>query len=255
MVDNLVVQLEQSMDLSNLEGEVKLVGAALTNKMLNKWGVHNILRSAWRDLGEVEVKWVRENTFLITVQDESPTGRILNQVPWAVMKQNFFVQRWLPELALEEIQLERVPFWIQIRGVPLSLCTDMNARHLAKELGDFVELEDPVKARGFLRVRVVVDSRKPFIPRCWIPRNNRDSWIKFRYERQDFCYRCGRIRHANTDCSFLPGRGNVAVYGDWTRTVPVRDEVVVQRPLAVNVGSGDLLELLEDVQGRVLRGA
>ncbi|KAM1767594.1 hypothetical protein ACFX12_045666 [Malus domestica] len=30
----------------------------------------------------------------------------------------------------------------------------MNVRHLARELGDFVELEDPAKARGFLRVEV-----------------------------------------------------------------------------------------------------
>ncbi|KAM1920850.1 hypothetical protein ACFX15_024593 [Malus domestica] len=226
-VENLVVHLEHSLDLSTMESGVKLVGAALTRKSLNKWGVRNILRSAWKDLGVLEIKWVHDNTYIITAQDEITALKILNQVPWAVMKLNFYVKRWSPDLAIEDIQMALVPFWIQIRGVPLSLSTELNVRRLAKEIGEFVEMEDPAKARGFLRVKVVVDSEKPLIPGCWIPRdNNRDTWIEFRYERlQDFCYRCGRIGHANTKCSGLPGQGNVATYGEWTRTAPIRDEV------------------------------
>ncbi|KAM1823104.1 hypothetical protein ACFX13_025760 [Malus domestica] len=237
-VENLVVHLEHSLDLSTMESGVKLVGAALTRKSLNKWGVRNILRSAWKDLGVLEIKWVHDNTYIITAQDEITALKILNQVPWAVMKLNFYVKRWSPDLAIEDIQMALVPFWIQIWGVPLSLSTELNVRRLAKEIGEFVEMEDPAKARGFLRVKVVVDSEKPLIPGCWIPRdNNRDTWIEFRYERlQDFCYRCGRIGHANTKCSGLPGQGNVATYGEWTRTAPIRDEVKVQHPLSLNVG-------------------
>ncbi|XP_070672550.1 uncharacterized protein At4g02000-like [Malus domestica] len=194
-VENLVVHLEHSLDLSTMESGVKLVGAALTRKSLNKWGVRNILCSAWKDLGVLEIKWVHDNTYIITAQDEITALKILNQVPWAVMKQNFSVKRWSPDLAIEDIQMALVPFWIQIRGVPLSLSTELNVRRLAKEIGEFVEMEDPAKARGFLRVKVVVDFEKPLVPGCWIPRdNNRDTWIEFRYERlQDFCYCCGRI--------------------------------------------------------------
>ncbi|XP_070665151.1 uncharacterized protein [Malus domestica] len=39
---------------------------------------------------------------------------------------------WAQELALEEIQLHLVPFWVQIRGVPLYLITEENARRLAR---------------------------------------------------------------------------------------------------------------------------
>ncbi|KAM2550640.1 hypothetical protein TB1_014846 [Malus domestica] len=45
-VDDLVVHLEKSMDLSTVEQGIKLVGTALVSKTLNKWGVRNILKSA-----------------------------------------------------------------------------------------------------------------------------------------------------------------------------------------------------------------
>lgn len=65
-VEDLVVHLEKSMDLSTMEHGVKLVGVVLVNRCLNKWGIRNILRSSWPELGEVDIKWVRENTFIIT---------------------------------------------------------------------------------------------------------------------------------------------------------------------------------------------
>ncbi|KAM1717256.1 hypothetical protein COP2_025392 [Malus domestica] len=57
-VEELVVHLDRSLDLSTMEIGVKLVGKALTQKSLNRWGIRNILNSAWKDLGEVGIKWV-----------------------------------------------------------------------------------------------------------------------------------------------------------------------------------------------------
>lgn len=55
-MEELVVHLERTMDLSTMEQGVKLMRAALVNKTLNKWGVRNILRSAWKD-----------HTYIVTV--------------------------------------------------------------------------------------------------------------------------------------------------------------------------------------------
>lgn len=115
-VEDLVVHLEQMMDLSTTEQGIKLVGAVLVNRNLNKWGVRNIRRSSWKDLGEIDVKLVRDNTYIITVPDQSVAEKILSQVHWAVMKQKFSVKRWPQNLALEEVPVEFVPFWIQIWG-------------------------------------------------------------------------------------------------------------------------------------------
>ncbi|KAM2079671.1 hypothetical protein EV2_026314 [Malus domestica] len=181
--------------ISSIDTGIKLVGAALVNRTLNKWGVQNILRSAWKELGEVEIKWVCDNLFIITVPDETTAAQILNQVPWALMKQNFSVKRWPQELALEEVQVEFVPFWVQIRGMPLFLNSEVNVKRLACEIGEFMEFEDPSKARGFLSVRVLVDTEK------------------------------SRIGHPNTECSFDPSSGGVAGYGEWTKIGLIREMV------------------------------
>ncbi|KAM2539748.1 hypothetical protein TB2_025010 [Malus domestica] len=237
-VEDLAVQLKLNMDLSSLAQGVKLVGAALVNRPLNRWGVRNILRASWKDWRAIEVKWVRDNLYIISVPDESVATRILSQAPWAVMKQNFSVCRWPVELALEEVQVELLPFWVQIRGIPLGLTSERNVRRLVRDVGEFLELEDLSKARGFVRVHVVVNSKNPLVLGCWLSRGqDTETWVEFKYERlQDFCYRCGQIGHANTECSFEPQKGHAAGYGEWTKAAPVRDVALPMKRVASGAG-------------------
>ncbi|CAN6708768.1 unnamed protein product [Malus baccata var. baccata] len=53
-VDELVVHLDESLEISSMEQGVKLVGAVLSKKPLNKWGVKNKLGSSplWKSLQE-----------------------------------------------------------------------------------------------------------------------------------------------------------------------------------------------------------
>lgn len=100
------------------------------------------------------------------MQDENTSTRILSQVLWAVMKHNFFIQRWHPELELEEVQLEFVPFWVQLHSILLNMSSENNVDRIAMEIGVFMEVENLMMARGFLRVRVVVNTPNPLITGC-----------------------------------------------------------------------------------------
>ena len=167
------------------------------------------------------------------------------------MKQNFSIMKWSPELALEEINLTVVLFWVQIRGVPLSLSLVTNIECLLENVGVFIELEEPAKARGYLRARVNVNTENPLINGCWLSREtNRDTWVDFSYERlQDFCFKCGRIGHANTECSFEPSKGGIAGYGDWMKAAPIWDEVENRRPTVIGMGER---RLAGATRGRVI---
>lgn len=57
-------------------------------------------------------------------------------------------------------------------------------RCLVRDVGEFLELEDPSKAQGFLRARVVVNTLNPFALGCWLSRGqDTDTWVEFSYER------------------------------------------------------------------------
>lgn len=120
---------------------------------------------------------------------------------------------------MEEINLRVVLFWIQIREIPPNLSSEENVRCITSKIEEVEEIEDPAKTRGFLKVKVAVDTEKPLTIGRWLLRENKNEmWLEVRYERlQDLCYRCGRIGHANTECTFDALRGGMAGYGDWTK--------------------------------------
>lgn len=55
---------------------------------------YSVLRFTWKEIGEVQIKWVKDNIFIIIIPDESSARKILSQVPWAVMKKKNSVRRW-----------------------------------------------------------------------------------------------------------------------------------------------------------------
>lgn len=92
-VKDLAVQLEEGLELSNIEQGIKLIATVLADQQLNKWGLKNILKSDWKEYRDIQINWVNDNSYIFVVRDESIATQILDQVSWAVMKQNLYVKR------------------------------------------------------------------------------------------------------------------------------------------------------------------
>ncbi|KAJ1441005.1 Zinc knuckle CX2CX4HX4C [Sesbania bispinosa] len=78
---------------------------------------------------------------------------------------------------------------------------------VAQLLGEIVTIESPFLGdtllRSFLRVRVMIDIRKPLITGFWLPRKHLPrAWISIRYQRlQGFCFTCGVLGHDFKKCN------------------------------------------------------
>lgn len=64
-----------------------------------------------------------------------------------------------------------------------------------------------------------------------------ETWAEFQYERlSDLCYKCGRIGHLNTDCSYEAAPEGTAGYGTWTRAKIIRELENQPKPTALSTG-------------------
>lgn len=71
---------------------------------------------------------------------------------------------------------------MQIKGIPPYLCFEGNINRLANKCGELIEVDDLSKARGFLRIRIMVDTSQPLAMGCWVTRaGNKESWVEFQY--------------------------------------------------------------------------
>lgn len=111
------------------------------------------------------------------------------------------LQWWNPQVTMNELDFNRVQFWVQVQVLPLEFISEKNASKILSLIREVIGIEDP-KIEGkvfrpFIRARVELDIRSPLSMGCWIPRKNMSKiWAFIKYERlQDLCYKFGVIGH------------------------------------------------------------
>lgn len=101
-VDELVLHLEDSLDLTNISTGIQLIGCIIASKVPNIGSIKNILRKGWSNFGEVKISHVNENIFSIVAENEAFVGKIVEASPWSVMRHCFSVKYWPSDMAMED---------------------------------------------------------------------------------------------------------------------------------------------------------
>ncbi|KAM1151247.1 hypothetical protein PS2_033814 [Malus domestica] len=230
--NNILLKLQNNLDLVDAKGGVCMVAFISADKPPNRGASVGLLKKAWTHLGEVRVSTKSDTAFAITVPDQLTASKILEGGPWNVAGFCCTAQLWPKDLAFEEIPPHRVVYWVQLHGVPLGQYSMENAKSIGEAYGEVLQVEDPFNCpdgvRGFLRIRLQLDARKPIPSRCWLARaEGKPSRVEFYYESQRshiLCFNCGRLGHINSSCWFAPDPhpeiGNR--YGGWTFVNPIR---------------------------------
>ncbi|BFG16230.1 hypothetical protein CerSpe_025040 [Prunus speciosa] len=131
---------------------------------------------------------------------------------------------------------------VQDEGMAEQIINEGNAIEIGQKLGELKEVEAPWEkgSRGFLRMRVMIDSNNPLPQGFWLPcTEGQDTWVEFKFERlSDFCFNCGKLGHLQWNCRFSvsqPGNSEHAAYGDWMKTRAIRDS---RAPVNLHVSRG-----------------
>jgi hypothetical protein len=199
-------QLETLTPDMTFEEAPPLVGHIISQKTLSNHLVYAALNKSWSFAIPFSFSTLGPNLFLFKFSKLEHTTRILAQVTWNVNGALLALQKWSPTATINELTLTKVPFWIQVHGLPLHNMTTKNAIAIGKGLGQFLRVEEfggvLSTFRSYLRILVEIDSNKPLKPGFEFSRQEGNAtWISLKYERLDvYCTYCGLLGHKQLFC-------------------------------------------------------
>jgi hypothetical protein len=128
-----------------------------------------------------------------------------------------------------EIEIESIQMWIRIYDIPAAMMTDGFARALGTKIGKVIEVGGAYN--DYKRVRIEFPLDKP-VQRTVQQKVKGHGVMEFlvRYENIPyFCFYCGCIGHAQSECPEEGAGGGDVRYGQILRCSPQK-QVVVRRP-------------------------
>lgn len=170
-----------------------------TRRLVNLEVVAKKFRPLWRTKNSFQVSDAGVNRLLFAFELVEDIEKVLLGEPWSFDRHLVVFQQYDISTPIDDLEFDKVSFWIQIHNLPYSLLTTKVAISLRESLGKVIIPKDTVEMRGgnFMRVRVTIDISEPI---CWGRRvtfdENNDGWVSFMYERlPKMCYWCGHLTH------------------------------------------------------------
>ncbi|KAK9932679.1 hypothetical protein M0R45_019904 [Rubus argutus] len=224
--DHLAAQLENSLSIDDINQPALLMGALIADVLPNIGGIKGSLRASWRSFGGVQISHMKRNIFSIKMS-KVDARQVLDGGPWHVENHHFTVLPWAPNCTINDVPFYLVTYWVRITGLTPEKMIESNARLIGSEIGEVFKLDhtSPEDAflRGYLRIRIRLDSRKPLPTGFWLPiSDHSSSRVEYIYEGlHTFCWHCGRLGHNMDICkdkvSDLPsgGMSECRWFGPW----------------------------------------
>ncbi|KAL0009739.1 hypothetical protein SO802_004847 [Lithocarpus litseifolius] len=168
----------------------------------------------WRTRDNFEVSDAGNNKLLFAFQSGEDVEKVLVGEPWSFDRHLVLFQWYKTSTPIEELNFDKVLFWIQIHNLPYSLLFAEVARSIGESLGkvSMPKATSELRWDNFLRIRVAIDVNEQL---CRVKRvrfdKDDDGWVSFAYERlPNLCYWCGQLNHDDKDCAiWLRSRGSL----------------------------------------------
>ncbi|XP_059436690.1 uncharacterized protein LOC132169721 [Corylus avellana] len=191
--------------------------------MISKETIKATLLRLWKLYGTMVFKVLGENLFLIEFFDMRDKERVMSGRPWVYEGNLFLVEDFDGTTSPSSYTFEKAAFWVRMKNLPLGCMGKAIGRRIGDTVGVVEIVDTDEKGIGwgeFLRVKILLDLRKPLPRGRKINVNGASVWIPFQYERlPKFCYTCGIICHGIMGCT---RRSNLRHkekpdYGQWLR--------------------------------------
>lgn len=199
--------------------DVWLLGKVLTTSKVVSGAFRAVMLSLWQSRNCEEVRQVGTNLFSFRFKKTKDRDLVLKSGPWFFNRHMLALNAYDVNVNPVEIPMTKVPFWVQIHGLPYTYRTEKVARSLAGGFDGFLDW-DKRRSGESLRIRVWVRIDLPLRKGKLVAASKGKQPYKaiFKYEKlYDFCYRCGRMDHKEKECKEAVIPANQKKFGEWLR--------------------------------------
>lgn len=188
------------------ENRFILIGRPVIPRRQNLHSIVASMPRSWGQAGFVHGRIVAGNQFQFIFPSEESLAYVLRRGPWAFNDRMLILQRWNPQLPL----INFIPFWVQIRGIPVQFLNREIIAHIGRAMGQVLEVDYEAEAAArveYVRVQLNWDVERPLrFQRQFQFIAGVNTLIRFRYERlRGFCEVCGMLTHDSGACLIQNG--------------------------------------------------
>ncbi|TXG53061.1 hypothetical protein EZV62_022230 [Acer yangbiense] len=237
---------EEDQRDGEVEVELCLVGKILYGKKVNMDAFKNLIEQLWSQFGSVEVESVGVNIFMFHCNNQEERNRIWQRGPWYFDKSLIVLEKPEGMGNISQLRFDKVKLWIQIHDVPIICMNRRTAKWMAEQIGCVIDLPTETKDcwGKFLKVKVKIDISKPLKRwlRSKLDKSDNIMMVSLKYERlPEFCYVCGRIRHASKDCYDDEAKSNALKSNSKVQSRVFKERSGVNEVGLEKVGNGSLI--------------
>lgn len=204
----------------DLGQHVWLVGKLLAQQKAEPLVFRSVMLKLWESRNCIEIRHVGTNLFAFQFAAQKDRDLVLKSGPWLFNRHLVALNLFDIAINPATIPLTRVPFWVQVHGLPFTMRTEKTARLLGGTFDGFIDW-DRYAARRYgvcLRMRVWVNIERPLRHGQMVAvTDGAPLKVSFKYEKLvNMCFRCGRVDHVIFECA-QEDNGQPNRYGAWMR--------------------------------------
>lgn len=97
--------------------------------------IHSVLDQAWTRFSVVKISETAPGILEFVFGKDEDIIKIIDMSPWAINGHILSIKRWDPYVGLNEVEFNKVTFWVQIHDLGYEKLSTSNARKVGNKIG------------------------------------------------------------------------------------------------------------------------
>lgn len=182
------------------ENSLTLMGR-LTNPSLQRlWSLIPFLSNRWNLRGKALGSDLGKGCFQFLFDYEEDLQKVLDNRPYHFDNWMVILQRWEP--VISSTFPSKIPFWIELQGLPKHLWKPKMLLTIGDKLGEVMDHEI---SPTVVKIKIMIDGLQPIVKETMVDfPDGSEALVTLEYKNlKNHCQYCNRLSHEQKDCPGL----------------------------------------------------